>query len=326
VIDLAQATGQYLPMRGRWADIAALAGLQRRVAARLGDRAAELRSLMMLAAVHRERGEHDDAVRLLDAVVRGRAALGDDFRAGPALVHLGIAHARRGDLRDALHCFEAGADAYRRHDRRAGEGIARYEAGEVLLQLGDYPAALAALEASLALRRAGRDLVGEGITLFGLGKALCRLGRGGEATTLLTEALERCRRTGARDYEWQALLWRGEARRAGDRDGAVADLTEALRICRAVPNRRGEAYALRLLSRVWDERGDPRRAQTCRHRADGILARSAPVGGPVAPDDDWPAVQAAAPTVAAEPAVAVEPAGASTSAIRRSGPRRRSTR
>ncbi|HZM78652.1 MAG TPA: BTAD domain-containing putative transcriptional regulator, partial [Candidatus Limnocylindrales bacterium] len=240
VVELVKATTQYLPMRGLWADLADLSEMQQRVAVRLGDRQAELRSLIMLAVVRREQGDHKAAVRLLEQVLVERQAIGDQFGIGPVLAHLGLAHARGGNLREALRCFDRSVSNYRCHGRRAGEGIARYEAGEVLMQLGDYHRAVEYLNESLAIRRAEADLVGEGITLVGLGKARCRLGRAEEGVRLLTEALGRCRETGARDYEWQALLWRGYAHSTcGRGDRAVDDLTEALEVCRGAENRRG---------------------------------------------------------------------------------------
>lgn len=318
VLELAKATTQYLPMRGLWADVAALAEVQRRVAARLGDRPAELRSLIMLAVVRRERGDHKAAVRLLEHVLSERRAIGDEFGVGPVLAHLGLAHARGGNLREGLRCFDESASSYERHGRRAGEGIARYEAGEVLMQLGEYRRAVAYLDQSLAIRRAEADLVGEGITLVGLGKAHCQLNRAEDGVRLLTEAIGLCRETGARDYEWQALLWRGYAHGlAGRDDRAVEDLTDALKLCRGGRNPRGEAYSLRLLGRLWRERGEHRRAEGCHQRAVAILAGLPPLGGPVAPDDAWP------PVLVAQ---AGTTAGGTADTMRRSGPWPRSTR
>jgi tetratricopeptide (TPR) repeat protein len=296
VFGLTASTSQYLPMRRQWADIAALGSLHRRVAVRLGDRAAELTALVMLASVHRERGEYDHALRHLHEVLAARRAAADELGAAAAVAHLGLTLARRGDLSEALRCFEESASSYRAAGRLPAVGIARYEAAEVLLQLGCNDQALDYFTESLHIRRGERDLVGEGITLTGLGKAYVRMGRPGDAVRLLTESLERCRETGNRDYVWQALLWRAEAyRRTGDLDHAVADLRAALEVCRDSGHRLGQAYVLRLLSAVWRDQGERRRAAGCRRRAAAALAAEPLPAGPVAPDDDWPSGRRHAP-------------------------------
>lgn len=302
VFGLTASTSQYLPMRRQWADIAGLGSLHRRVAVRLGDRAAELTALVMLASVHRERGEYDHALRHLHEVLAARRAAADELGAAAAVAHLGLTLARRGDLSEALRCFEESASSYRAAGRLPAVGIARYEAAEVLLQLGCNDQALDYFTESLHIRRGERDLVGEGITLTGLGKAYVRIGRPGDAVRLLTESLERCRETGNRDYVWQALLWRAEAyRRTGDLDHAVADLRAALEVCRDSGHRLGQAYVLRLLSAVWRDQGQRRRAAGCRRRAAAALAAEPLPAGPLAPDDDWPSGRRHAPAPSGVP-------------------------
>jgi tetratricopeptide (TPR) repeat protein len=290
ILGLSSAAAQYMPMRGRWGDVATLAALQLRVARRLGDVPAELTALVMLASVHRQRGEYDRALHCLDRSLRGRRELGDERAVASTLVHLGQTYAASGDLDRALRCLDEAADGFRRQGRRTSEGIARFEAGEVLLQAGAYDRALACLTESLDIRVGEADLVGAGITLVGLGKAHCRIGNDAQALRLLTDGLHRCREMGAQEYVWQALLWRGDLlRRTGHPERATADLVDALAICRAAGERRGSAYALRLLGLVWRDRGQPRRAAGCRQRAAAMLAGARPPDGPVAPDDDWPA-------------------------------------
>ncbi|GAA3228455.1 BTAD domain-containing putative transcriptional regulator [Dactylosporangium siamense] len=324
VLGLSTATIQYLPMRGRWDDIATLGTLSRRVAAALGDWRAESTARTMLAIVCRERGEYAAALDHLHDVLAARRAAQDERGIAATLSHLGLTHARRGDPAAALRCFEESAARYGSAGRRPAVGITRYEAGEVLLQLGDYERALGYLLESLQIRRAERDLVGEGITLTGLGKAYVRLGRPAQGAHLLTLGLRRCQETGAQDSAWQALLWRAEAYRRLDRlDAAVADLTAALAVCRDAGLRVGEAYVLRLLASVWHDCGQDQRAEACRRRAAVVPDRAPRPAGPVAPDDDWPPVRTGAPAREprrAAPAQRTQPAQPPEPVARASGP------
>ena len=78
VLGLSTATIQYLPMRGRWDDIATLGTLSRRVAAALGDWRAESTARTMLAIVCRERGEYAAALDHLHEVLAARRAAQDE--------------------------------------------------------------------------------------------------------------------------------------------------------------------------------------------------------------------------------------------------------
>lgn len=249
---------------GHWREYETIARLAIEVARRQGDRSTEAAALTMLGLVEWRTGRLDVARDRLHRALELRRDLGDRAAEGLALHNLGWLSMRNGDLDDALGDITAGLRLLEAHES-SRVGMVMHNLGEVLLRLGRFTEAADCLQRCLAIRRSNGDSFGESITLAALGRAYCLLDRRDEALATLGDAVCRCRETGNREDEWEALLSRSEMwLRRGDPAAAVADLARVLELTVQAGELYGQAAATRQLARARAALGDPAAAEDSR--------------------------------------------------------------
>jgi tetratricopeptide (TPR) repeat protein len=259
---------------GHWQELETIARLATGVAERHGDRSAAATALTMLGLVEWRTGRFDAARDCLHRAFELRRDLGDQEAEGLALHNLGWLSTRTGDLDDALNDITAGLRLLEAHGS-SRVGMVRHNLGEVLLRLGRFTEAADCLQRCLAIRRSNGDSFGESITLAALGRAYCLLDRRDEALATLGDALRRCRETGNREDEWEALLSRSEMWLRGEAPAAAAeDLARVLELTAQAGELYGQAAATRQLARARAALGDPAAAEDAR-RAEELFASPA---------------------------------------------------
>lgn len=243
---------------GHWRELETLSRLAISVARREGDRATEAATLVTLGLLEWRGGQPEAARDLMSRALGLWHEVGDRESEGLALHNLGWLSMRTGDLGAALDHITASLRLLEAHGS-SRLGLVGHNLGEVLLRLGRHAEAADRFEHCLAVRRADGDLYGESITLAALGRAYGLLDQRDRALATLAEALARCRDTGNREDEWEALLARSEILlRQGDPAAAEADLVRVLELTARIGDAYGQAAGARQLARARSAMADPR--------------------------------------------------------------------
>lgn len=221
----------YLDHRGLWLDGLRVQRSARDAARRLGDLAAEARSLISLATLEIRLKHPDRAATVLHEALRLSTELADP--AAQADAHRGLAwceglHGRHGNAlehdREALRLYREAGD-------QVGEARARNAVGWCHAQLGEFLPALEHCTAALALHRAAGNRNSEAAALDSLGYVNLHLDRLPEAVRHYEAAVTIYRELDHRYYEADTLSHLGDAHlTANDKPAARAAWQAALAI------------------------------------------------------------------------------------------------
>ena len=119
-----------------------------------------LTALAHVAALHRDRGEFDEAERLLTRALEIALRVGNSINRGFVRGHLGILLTRRGHLDDAEAMHRVSHEDYTAARYPSGQVAALRGLGIVCQNRGELDAAERCHRASLALARTCGDMMG----------------------------------------------------------------------------------------------------------------------------------------------------------------------
>ncbi|GLW96726.1 BTAD domain-containing putative transcriptional regulator [Microtetraspora sp. NBRC 16547] len=189
----------------------------------LGDTCGEANALNGLGTVHKELGEHREAIPLLTRARRLCQEFGDGEGVAHALYGLGVAHREMGADRRALGRLGLAVRAFRLAGHYPGEIIAIRGIGLVFRARGDLTRAE---EWCAEAHRRAAGITDRHLRCYtgqALAKVWLRTGRTAEAERLLAAGLETSAELGDRFGTALALRTLGEAHLAAGRPGRALD-------------------------------------------------------------------------------------------------------
>ncbi|PRY41354.1 AfsR/SARP family transcriptional regulator [Umezawaea tangerina] len=228
---LPRNVGHYLVINHHVEDLMAIQEPAAEAAHRLGDLAAESRSVYHLALTNymscRYRTGLGHAARCL-AMAR---ELGDESGESWTLGVMGLLHYRLGDLVEALDEHRTAMGIQQRLGDDRGQAICTANAGRTELVLGNAVGARPLLEEALALSRKIGDVNEEASNLTTLGTVHSGLGDPDTAIRYLSAGLELAREAGNADYTVRGLVELADGlRRAGRASDARDQARQALHL------------------------------------------------------------------------------------------------
>jgi DNA-binding SARP family transcriptional activator/tetratricopeptide (TPR) repeat protein len=242
--------------RNNWADCVTANRVAVESAAKTGDRLGEAWALNTLGFALVKLGD-PEAFAHLERALAVRQEFGDTWGEAQTAIALGEGHLRmHGAGEDALRYLRRAVDLLEPMGPVSLRSVALNNLGEIYFGLGDLDAAA---DCYLQARDIGREISGhaEGHALANLGRVYMRQQRLGEAVAMLKEALSRNRASGDRGGEAEGLLGLAAAQaETGDRTGARASLTEALKIFEQTGDHEQAAKAAALLASLPGGRGE----------------------------------------------------------------------
>jgi tetratricopeptide (TPR) repeat protein len=198
-------------------------------AARCGDRVAESRMLVQLAAAYLRHGRPDRALPWCLRSWDRAQAVGDWRSQATALENLGaVAHAQ-GRLADAVAYYRRSLSINERHRRTRGVALLRCYLGYALAELGDPDSAVDSFRGAVAAAASIGDHNCQAQAHVGIGTVHAQQGRLQVAIAELTEGLAVLSATAAPALRVSVLERLGEiSRQAGDHAGARGYWEQAL--------------------------------------------------------------------------------------------------
>lgn len=233
--------------RGGWPDQAAVWETALAAARRIGDAAAQVRVIRLLAGAYSYLGRTSEARRLLEAALD--LCRGLDDRVAEAHVHYVSSRVwmRQGRFAEGIDCGRRSLELYRAAGHRYGEGNALNTIGWYHSLAGDHRQALYYCEQAMALMRDLGDRHGQAAASDSLGYAHHRLGEHARAVAYFQRALDLYRDLGHRHDEATTFTNLGDALHAlGDRAGARHAWRQAAAVLDALGHRDAEKVRAKL--------------------------------------------------------------------------------
>ncbi|MEQ4724882.1 tetratricopeptide repeat protein [Nonomuraea sp. B19D2] len=254
---LAATLHRYLLGHAHHADALALHGLALQASRRLGDTAAEARTLLDLGEVrYWWHGHYGQAAEHYRHALNLSREIGDLDAKGRALHNLGNVYKRQREYDQAHDHYRQSLALFRAFGDRAGEASCLTNLGTVHEHQGRYEDAHDHHRQALYLYRETGSRIGETIVLNNLGLVCQRQGRYDQARHHHRDALHLCRTFGFPGDEAESLNALAEAARSmGDLAQAVADHDAALTLAREVSYRPEQARAHDGLAHVYRDLG-----------------------------------------------------------------------
>jgi len=226
VWQIAWTVADFLHLRGRLHECAAIQRTAIAAATRLTDSVAQVESLFLLARACERLAEYDQVRGHCAICLRLYQQLGD--RNGEARVHklLALTSEGQGRYADALDHDEQGLRLYQAIGNRTGEARTLNNIGYRYALLGDYQQARLSCQRSLALTAELGHRHDESYVWDSLGYAEYRLGNFPEAAACYQRALSNSREFGDVTHEAAVLTHLGDMRHAA---GHVQQAREAWR-------------------------------------------------------------------------------------------------
>lgn len=211
------------------------------------------------AAEHQQRGEHPEAVALLEQALEWRRAAEDGAAEADTRTRLGLSLQRLGRWDEARSQYETALALARSLDDPGLEGKVLNNLGGLYANLGEPDRQEEALLRALLLRRSAGDTRGVAAALNNLGSYHRHLGEMDAALVHFGQAVDLFETLDDRYWLARAHNNLGSAYLAfGDPERSRAHLLAALPLRREVGDRAGEAVTLRNLGRTFaalDQRG-----------------------------------------------------------------------
>ncbi len=215
-------------------------------------------ALNRIARVHRERGEDEKALKVLERALALFRSAGDLRGVASCQDDLAQILMVRGQLDGAVVAAREALEIRRAHGDRRGEGLSLTTLGRLELRRGNVAAADALLRAGLEMRLATGDHEGVLQSYGALGRLCFERGDRAEAARAWQTGLVRAREAADRRSEALFLNNLGEALLLEGRLEAASEaLQRAKEIARELGDRRASAEVERNLGRVAMRRGDP---------------------------------------------------------------------
>jgi CRP-like cAMP-binding protein/tetratricopeptide (TPR) repeat protein len=221
-----------------------------------------------LAAIHQVLDQHDEALRCAERARELRRACGDICGEATARLALAAGLTVRGRYEEALREAEQALTIRRRHGDRRGEAQALRVRSEVLYEWEKWEPAHRDAIRGLALCREIKDSAGEAWAHIGLAK-ICRvMRRHHDGLEHGRRAVDLCRAIGDLHAVGWARIWLGRLlAETADLDGAIEQLTAALRLHTEIDHPSGQAAARTCVAGVHLRRGRLHDARTCLEQA-----------------------------------------------------------
>jgi DNA-binding SARP family transcriptional activator len=214
------------------------------------------------------RGQVQDEAPLLAAAVEAARRIGDRRAELRSLLTLVIAQWHAGQFQEALECSRAALDIAVEAGDRRGEAICLSRIGMLYYGLGDYAEALAYNERALVIHREIDDRSEQRTVLNTLSPVLATLGRYGEALDAARQAVAIERELGGASFGAAGLLDVAIAQTGlGDLADALATLEEAGRLARQVGSVGVEAEVATQTAEVYRRLGQYEEAYRSGRRA-----------------------------------------------------------
>ena len=218
------------------------------------------------------RGQIQDEAALLEAGLDAARRLGDRGAEMRTLLTLVIPLWQVGRFRDALDRASQALDIATETADRRGEAVCLSRIGMLYNELGQYEQALKYNERALAMHRETADRQEQRTVLNGISFALAALGRYDEALAAARQAVAIERELGGESFGAAGLVNEAIARTGlGDLTGALATLDEAAGLARQVGSRGVEAEVAAQLAEVYRRLGRYDEAYHTGRRALDIL-------------------------------------------------------
>jgi DNA-binding SARP family transcriptional activator/transcriptional regulator with XRE-family HTH domain len=228
---LPSALTVFLERRGQWPDYLLTQQAALAAARRLPDRAAEARAHRSLGHACLQLGSFGDAEDHLGRALHLYRELGDE--AGQARAYESLANncERQGKYRESLGYCERVLELTRAGGRTIRQAMALNNVGWCHAQLGNYDQTLACCRQAIVIYQELGDVSSEAATWDSLGYAFLHLGDYAQAVGCYQKAAQQFSDLGARFLHGSVLAHLGEAHQtAGERDAAIAALTQALAV------------------------------------------------------------------------------------------------
>ncbi len=215
-------------------------------------------ALNRIARVHRERGEDEKAMKVLERALALFRSAGDLRGVASCQDDLAQILMIRGQLEAAIIAAREALEIRRAHGDRRGEALSLTTIGRLELRRGNVAAADALIRAGLEMRLATGDHEGVLQSYGALGRLCFERGDRAEAARAWQTGLLRAREAADRRSEALFLNNLGEALLLEGRLEAASDtLQRAKDIVRELGDRRAAAEVERNLGRLAMRRGDP---------------------------------------------------------------------
>ena len=226
-----------------------------------GYQAGEIITLLMLANVHQNLSEYQQALdRLNQALLIARAA-GERRYEATILNNLGTVYALLGQPQPGLEVLKQALPLVRATGDRVTEAVLLSNLGNAAHNLSDFQQALDYFAQALPLLQAAGEQRFVAITLNNIGAAYRNLGETAKALEYYEQALPLLRADGDKVNEAVTLDNIGVLYRSlDDAPKALEYFNQALSLRRATGNRRGEAVTLDNLGSTWRMMGDASKA------------------------------------------------------------------
>jgi CHAT domain-containing protein len=187
--------------------------------------------LGVLGNLHREAGDYEKAVEILQQSIALHREAGNSVNAANRTLDLGNLYLSQGKAQLALELFSQALTSLQKASEISAEAHAQSMIGQAYSDLGDYQQALDALTRALAIIRANEIRSEEWPTLINLAEVAERMGDGRKAGALLDEALSVSRKMAAPEGAAAALTRLARlARKAGDFNQARQYFEASLRV------------------------------------------------------------------------------------------------
>jgi tetratricopeptide (TPR) repeat protein len=186
--------------------------------------------LGVLGNLHREAGDYDKAVEILQQSIALHREAGDAVNAANRTLDLGNLYLSQGKAQLALELFSQALISLQKASEISAEAHAQSMIGRAHSDLGDYQQALDALTRALAIIRVNEIRLEEWPTLINLAEVAERMGDGRKAGALLDEALSVSRKMAAPDGAAALTRLARLARKGGDFNQARQYFEASLRV------------------------------------------------------------------------------------------------
>lgn len=256
-IDTLHLLGSLLTVLGRYDEAHEAFTQLLKLAWRVAARGAGGAALNRIARIHRQRGEHAQAVEHLKAALMLFRAADDQPGVASTFDDLAQVHRLRGNLDPALAAAKEALEIRTSLRDKRGQAVSLNTLGHILLSRGDYATSELRFQTALKIRSSIGDHEGEVQSRIGLGRLAHQRGQVEEAVRIFREALEASREMDNRRFQTYLLFNLGEAYLgSGQLEGASAVLLEAKELAAEMRDQRALAEIERNLGLVALRRGD----------------------------------------------------------------------
>jgi DNA-binding SARP family transcriptional activator len=218
---LAWALETFLSRRGRWDELARVAGLALDAARQAGDDVGQAHAHCSVGWTSVLQGRYEDGRAHLGEAAALFRRLGDGSGEALALVRAGQTFWQEGQHQEAFRSAQRALALFRMSGDRAGQAGALNNIGLYHIYLGEYERGLDCCEQALAVFQELADRRGEANVLDSLGGAYHRLGRTQEAIAHYQDSLAAFRELGDRYQQAETLTNLAEVYADGGNDQAA---------------------------------------------------------------------------------------------------------